>query len=248
MPRPAASLSRFQRSFQAALVGEAPAAPWDGVRGFAVHYGTTRQAAIDALEANYPAVACLVGAEWFRSAAAAYAVACPPGDPRSSTYGDAFPAFLAAAPAARHLPYLADVARLDRFFLESQFAADARSLDVAALRALDACALGELAVAPHPATRILAAATPAFAIWEASRQGRAVGDDLAWTPQVTLITRPLHEVEVTTTEGAALDFLDACRGGATLARCIDRVASLHPAVPADRVFSHLLQARALTTA
>lgn len=240
----AASLGKLQRQFQKALFDEAP----HRERGFEVHRQTTLRAAIDALQANFPAVACLVGEAWFRSAAAAYAAENPARDVRLAMYGASFAAFLDEAPAALELPYLADVARLDRLWLESYLAADRVPMGVDAVRGIAAEALGALQVMPHPATRTLLATTPVHSIWQASRIGEAVGEDLLWEPQAVLITRPFDTVEVSQVSPAVLAFLDACRDGAPLASCIAHIASTHRSAQADRVFAHLLTAGALALA
>lgn len=246
--RVASSLGELQREFQAGLLAEEPSVRVARHAGFSVHRHTMMRAAIDALEANYPAVVCLTGASWFRSAAAAYALAFPARDGRLAFYGSCFPRFLADTPSADELPYLADVARLDRLWTESYFARECDPLSTGVARSLTQDALAEMVVRPHPATRTLDSRLPALAIWHASRAGEPVGDDLTWEPQAVLITRPGHTVQVVATDPAALAFLDACNDGATLVACIEHVVSLHPAARAEHVFAQLLMAGALIAA
>ena len=109
---------------------------------------------IDALQANYPAVARLVGDEWFRAAAAVYvreAAAAPTR--RCCTTARRFADFLARFAPAAELPYLPGVARLDRFWTEAHAAADAAALDPAASPALAPEALARTVLRPHPAAR-----------------------------------------------------------------------------------------------
>ena len=66
------TLADFQRDFVRALLD--PGAGRGGIGltpGFAVHRNTVLSGCIDALAANYPVVAALVGRDWFRDAAAA---------------------------------------------------------------------------------------------------------------------------------------------------------------------------------
>lgn len=105
------SLASFQDAFAAALL--APEAGPSGLAaqpGFAVHRNTVLKACIDALQANFPSVARLVGDEWFRAAAAVYARANLPRQPALLDYGENFAAFLARFPPAAELTYLADAA------------------------------------------------------------------------------------------------------------------------------------------
>jgi len=239
------SLAAFQREFHAELRREVPATRLGQQPGMAVHRSTMLRAAIDALEANFPAVACLVGQAWFRSAAAAFFAEHPACDARLLAYGAGFPEFLASAPAAVDLPYLADVARLDRLWLESYAAADAPSLGVSAIRDLNPNELGELAVVPHPATKWLSSAFPVVAIWEASRAGAPVAEGMAWVPQAAFVTRPAMDVSMALVDLPTLAFLDACEGGTTLAACAEHVLHLYPTARTDLVFARLLTTGAL---
>ena len=96
---------------------------------FAVYRNTVMKGCIDALQANYPAVARLVGEEWFRAAAAIYVRERCPREPTLLRYGAAFAEFLARFEPAAELPYLPGVARLDRFWTESHAAPDEEALD-----------------------------------------------------------------------------------------------------------------------
>ena len=66
-----------------------------------------------ALAATFPTVQALVGTDFFRGLARASSVTRLPAQPVLAEYGADFPAFIAGYEAARDLPYLADVARLD---------------------------------------------------------------------------------------------------------------------------------------
>jgi hypothetical protein len=241
-------LAAWQRAFHHDLTSDEPRSPLAAHPGFAVHRATSARAGIDAIEANFPAVACLVGRDWLRSAAAAYVAGHPPVDARLMMFGGDFPAFLATAPAASELPYLGDVARLDRLWTESYAATDAPALRIEAIQGMAPEALGALRVVAHPATRWLASPLPAHAIWMASRAGEVVADDLAWLPQATLFCRPGHTVVASAADPAVITFLQACHAGASLASCIDHVTHAHPTAPADRVFAQLLTTGALTAA
>ncbi len=81
-------MNTFQQSFAQALLHPGAADPAAVAMAavlqqpaFSVYRNTVLKGCIDALEANYPTVARLVGSEWFRSVAALVAVA---GDITSS--------------------------------------------------------------------------------------------------------------------------------------------------------------------
>ena len=90
------------------------------------------RAIIDALASSYPAVLRLVGQPYFDALGATYLRNYPPTARTLVGYGENFPDFVAQVESAKALPYLRDIARLDRAFLESSIAADAPALDPAA--------------------------------------------------------------------------------------------------------------------
>ncbi len=161
---PSGRLRAFQDGFAAALI--APAVPADGVSdlppeiarlvaqpGFAVYRNTVLKGCIDALQANYPAVSRLVGDEWFRAAAVIYARANLPRQPSLLDYGSDFAAFLATFEPAAELPYLAGVARLDRFWTEAHVARDEPPVAAAAVAGFAAAELGRVVLHPHASAR-----------------------------------------------------------------------------------------------
>lgn len=75
----------------------------------------------------------LVGEEWFRAAAAAFVARERPNTPSLQAYGATFAAFLADFAPAAERPYLAGVARLEGFWIESHGAVDAPVLDATGL-------------------------------------------------------------------------------------------------------------------
>lgn len=237
-------LRTFQRHFAAALFDDAPAFAPAHHPAFAVYRNTVMRACLDALEANFPAVSCLVGREWFRSAAAIHVASAPPRDARLAMYGESFADFLASFEPAAGLPYLADVARLDRLFTESLHAEDAPTLGPGQLAALDSQALVGMRLRPHPATRWFSSASPSRTIWEASRRGEAVDEDLQWQPEHALVVRAMHDVRVLPADSLEIDLLEACAAGATLGEVTMAAAKAHPNARIDLTLSGLLRSGA----
>lgn len=220
----APALRDFQRRFAHALLAQDPArevpeaAALARQPGFAVYRNTVMKGLVDALAAGYPAVLRLVGEEWFRAAATVYARANPPREPMLVTYGATFPEFLAGFAPAADLPWLAAVARLDRFFIEAHVAPDAPALDPASLAALAPDALARTVLALHPSARwAWSAEAPVHSLWARSRAGADDLSDVAWHAEGTLIVRPRAAVEWRPLDAAGCAFLDACASGAALA-------------------------------
>jgi Putative DNA-binding domain len=206
------TLARFQERFVRTLLApELPAPP-----AFAVYRNTVMKGCIDALQANYPSVARLVGEEWFRAAAAGYARANPPRVPMLTEYGEGFAAFLESFPPAAGLPYLPAVARLDRLSTEAHIAPDEP-----VLRRLNGRRLR-----PHPAARWAWFPLPAYTIWGANRDEGGEGAEIIWRAEGALITRPRDAVQWIALDADEYRFLDACAQGDTLPDAVPFLARL----------------------
>lgn len=243
----------FERDFLAALWSDAPQDDALSAQpGFAIYRNTVRKGCIDALEANFPAVARLVGRDWFRAAAACHVKASPPDDPRLLRYGRDFPAFLAGFGPAAAMPYLPAVALLDRDWTEAHMAADAPVLAPAALAGVPPGDLATLRLRPHPAARWRwFEAGPVYSIWSANRSGdaRALAAlaDLPWRGEGALLLRPAQAVAWQPLDAAGCAFLDACRRGLSLGEAATAALAAHAAADVAALLARLLQAGAFTT-
>jgi hypothetical protein len=150
----------------------------------------------EALRSVYPVVEKLVGREFFDHVAGRYITkhASTSGD--IGEYGERFPEFLASFPAAKHLVYLRDVARLEWLIHESCHAADypqsGQLLDSVSPEGFEA-----LNFVLHPACRLIASPYPVLHIWKANQDG-AVEEtiDVAEGGDWVLVARPAFEVEL----------------------------------------------------
>ncbi|WP_068313312.1 DNA-binding domain-containing protein [Polycladidibacter hongkongensis] len=127
MPRPT-----VHSRFAAALLEEVSAVP-SGVVGrngqisarrFGVYRNNVMASLIDALASNFPMVAQLLGAEFFRAMAAEFVRGEPPRQPVLSEYGERLPAFMSGFPPLAEYSYIADVARLEWAWLQAYHSAD----------------------------------------------------------------------------------------------------------------------------
>src|SRR6516162_1676629 len=127
------SLAERQRSFAAALLDPALPAPAglvgpDGKpssRRFAVYRNNVIVGLTQILKDAYPAVHRIVGSEFFHALARAYIVGDLPRSPMLFDYGAGLPDFIGRFEAASVLPYLADVARIERAWSEAYHSAEA---------------------------------------------------------------------------------------------------------------------------
>ncbi|QEI06213.1 DUF2063 domain-containing protein [Pigmentiphaga aceris] len=243
------SLGEFQSAFAAALFADDcsfdPIAALTRQPAFAIYRNTVRKACIDALEANYPAVARLVGEEWFRAVASIYAVSTPPRDARLMHYGADFADFLANFEPAASLTYLPDVARLDRLWTEAHVAAGTTVLDGSALASLPPESLGAMVLAPHPAARwAWFDNEPIHTIWHRNRADEHDTADIAWHGEGSLLTRPQDSVCWFELDRGDVAFLNACEAGQTLADAASASLQAQPDVDLSTLLAKLLRAGA----
>jgi hypothetical protein len=245
-------LADYQDAFAQALLAEdAAAAPslayLVAQPGFAVYRNTVLKGCIDALQANFPAVARLVGDEWFRAAASVYARGALPGTPNLLTYGQSFPDFLAHFEPAAELPYLADVARVDRLWSEAHVAADDAALDPAALARIGLDDMDRLTLRPHAAARWMwCDEHPVYTLW--SRNRAPVADFNArfdWRGEGILLTRPHGAADHHALSRAGAAFLSACAAGLSIAHASAAAVEIDPSVDLAALINQLLQAGAL---
>jgi Putative DNA-binding domain len=256
-------LRAFQDAFAAALVAPGPMpggviesppeiASLVAQPGFAVYRNTVLKGCIDALQSNYPAVCRLVGDEWFRAAAAVYARANLPRHPSLLDYGSDFAAFLAAFEPASELPYLAGVARLERFWTDAHIARDEAPVSADAVAGFGASQLSRVTLHPHPAARwAWFDDAPIATIWQTNRGAAAMpgGDGpapsgLEWRAEGVLITRPGGAVQWTPLGEAGCAFLDTCAGSGTLASAATAALDADPRVDLRDVMARTLGAGA----
>ncbi|GAA7764192.1 MULTISPECIES: DNA-binding domain-containing protein [Cupriavidus] len=240
----------FQDDFLRAILappGIAP--PWTPITpltqqpGFKVYRNTVLKGCVDALAANFPTVLRLVGEDWFRAAALIHVCAEPPRSVCLIEYGQEFADFLSGFEPAAALPYLPDVARLDRLWTESHLAADDEALDAAALATLNGGDLLGAALRPCASVRWRWFETPAFTIWRANREQRDLEGELEWIGEGALLTRPEGAVVWQHATQGMCAFLDACAAGASLQIACQSATIAEPGIDIARLLATLLGAR-----
>nr|WP_297524609.1 DNA-binding domain-containing protein [uncultured Roseateles sp.] len=247
----AGALDRFQSEFWRNLWAEpdAEAAPGNVASqpGFAVYRNTVVKGCADALLSLYPSVHRLTGDAWMQAVALDAVRADPPSGGDLQHYGERFPAFLDEALAGSELPWLGEVARLDRLWSESHVAADAPVLDVATIAGLDPERLAGSRLVPHPAARWRWCGDwPAFSLWDAARARSPDPNPPHWQGQGALLTRPSDAVVALDIDAAACALLDACAGGAPLGAALDAIQARFPAFDPGAALGRLLNQGAFT--
>ncbi|MHC8325297.1 HvfC/BufC N-terminal domain-containing protein [Pseudomonas sp. LB1P83] len=195
----------------------------DPASRFAVYRNNVQSSLINALADSYPVVLQLVGEEFFRAMAGIYVQSTPPRSPLMNGYGDDFAAFIEGFAPAASVPYLADIARLERLRVMAYHAADAQPMDheqIAAALA-DPLALSELTVELHPSLNLLNSAYAVVAIWTAHQQEATLaGIDLNQR-QHALVLRNGLDVEVFAIEQGASAFIQNLQNGQSLMQALE---------------------------
>ncbi|WP_395608801.1 putative DNA-binding domain-containing protein [Pseudomonas sp. B22129] len=190
----------------------------DPASRFSVYRNNVHSSLINALAAAYPVTLQLVGEEFFRAMAALFVQAYPPTSPLISEYGSAFAAFIEDFEPAASVPYLADIARLERLRVRAYHAADTQALDQqAVLQALQGqAALGKLRLRLHPSLAALNSAYAVVAVWAAHQTEGAMATLDPWHAQGALVLRQGLTVKVFAIDSGSVAFINSLNQGAEL--------------------------------
>ena len=235
-------LAAFQSRFATDLRDGRPRAP----PGLAVYRNNVATAAIGALRSSFETVAMLLGDRAFDKLALDYFRAAPPPSPVLAAYGDGFADHVSRQPWLGELPYLADVARIDRLRCEAHLAADAEPFGFADLDALATDDWTRVRVALHPACRFGWFTTPATSIWLAHVDGEPAGPfEPDWRAEGVLVTRPDGAVITALVGRAEHRLLFGIWAGETVGEAAAAVATAYPHADISAAFARLIAGGAL---
>lgn len=190
------------------------------VKRYNVYRNNVTVSLIDALAAVYPAIQRITGADFFRAMARFHLRATPPTSPLLFEYGRDFPAFIESYEYAREMPWLADIARIERAWLDAYHAADLPVLAAEALAGIEPASLAEVRFTPHPAARVVRSRYPAVAIFAMNRNDGPVTPFRSGEAEDALVTRPEHEVLVSRLPAGGAAFLTHLLEGASLGEAV----------------------------
>ncbi|TCN29499.1 DNA-binding domain-containing protein [Sinorhizobium americanum] len=213
---------------------------------FNVYRNNVTVSLIESLAAVFPATRRITGETFFRAMARFHVRETPPTSPLLFEYGRDFPDFIERYEHARSMPWLADVARVERAWLDAYHAADAAVLRPDDLAAAPPDRLSELVFEVHPASRILRSAYPAVTIFSVNRASGPVGRIETTAAESALVTRPLFEVEVRRLAPGADVFFGRLMAGDPLAGAA-ATATMHcPDFDLAAAIAEMLEAGAFT--
>ncbi len=193
---------------------------------FDVYRNNVTVSLIEALQAAFPAVCALVGEVFFREMARTYLRTHPPASPVMIEYGHGFAEFIEQFEPAASLPFLPDVARLDRAWLDVYHAADAQPLNPARLAGLNDDVLTGARFFVHPAVRFINSGFPLHDLWQAGRAAKsAAGIDPSLVQNVA-ITRPRYEIQTFGVTPVSAIFIRALMEKEPLGAAVEKVADI----------------------
>lgn len=232
----AAALLDPQRAGPRGLVGP------DGepsARRFDVYRNNVFAGLIEALRAAFPCVLKLVGDEFFSAMARVFAAGRPPDSPVLLLYGTGFADFIESFVPAAGVPYLADVARIERAATEAYHEREATALSPDALACVPPERAPSMRLTLHPSVRLVSSRYPAFDIWRMNLPDGAPASVDLEQAQHTMVLRPEATVDVRRLMPASHDFVIALGRGRTLSQ------ALQSAVTTDRDFDLSANLKAL---
>jgi hypothetical protein len=185
-------------------------------RRFAVYRNNVVMGLEKTLKSRFPVVWKIVGEEFFTEMALVFVKEQPPRSPLLATYGDEFPAFIAAFGPARELPYLADVARLEAARTRAYHAADATPVGADDFAMLDTRTVGDICIGMHPSAEIVRSPHPIVTIWAMNSGERELAPLENWRGEDAVVARPYLEVQVRALPRGGAAFLLALTKGRTL--------------------------------
>jgi hypothetical protein len=217
------------------------------VKRYNVYRNNVTVSLINALAAAFPATLRITGDDFFRAMARFYVRATPPTSPLLFDCGRDFPDFIERYEYAQSVPWLADVARIERAWLDAYHAADVQPLMPRDLAAIPSEQLINTVLKPHPAMRVIRSRFSAVTAFTASRSDGPAKHIEVVEPEDALLTRPALEVEIRRLPPGAAIFLSSLMTGESLGAAASAAFAESPSFDLSANIRGLLDAGAFTT-
>ena len=220
----------------------------DPASRFAVYRNNVHSSLINALATAYPVTLQLVGDAFFRAMASVYVQAHPPTSPLISEYGSTLAEFIQGFEPAASVPYLADVARLERLRVCAYHAADCQPLDQhAVLQALQGQAdLGTLRLQLNPSLGTLDSPYAVVAVWAAHQIEGGLATLNPWHAQGALVLRQGLTVKVFAIDSGSVTFIKSLGRGTSLEKAVEQALATAPEFDLHQCLTLLISHNAIT--
>jgi hypothetical protein len=243
------SVCEWQNEFATALVDlERPIPPMLrnpmgelSDKRFAVYRNNILRGLVEALKDMYPAACQIVGEEFFDEMAKIYVLQDPPRSPILLEYGANFARFVETFGPAAELPYLGDVCRIERAWLEAYHASEADPLSADYLSSIPPSCVGALRFTLHPSARLVQSNYPALTIWSTNIDGESpIPLDLGWGGERVLLVRPHAVVEVRSLSRSEMSFVATISSELSLLEAATIALNLDPMFFLEGVLRNLI--------
>ena len=220
----------------------------DPASRFTVYRNNVHSSMINALATAYPVTLQLVGDEFFRGMVGLYVQAHPPTNSLISEYGDTLAGFIQDFEPAASVPYLADIARLERLRVRAYHAADCQPLDQhAVLQALQGLAdLGAIRLQLNPSLGTLDSAYAVVAVWAAHQVEGGLATLNPWHAQGALVLRQGLAVKVFAIDSGSVTFINCLGAGLSLQQAVEQALAAAPEFDLNQCLTLLINHNAVT--
>lgn len=241
------TLAQAQQSFGAALLSslntEAAiplflASPQIVMDRLALYRGNVVASVTKALQAAYPVIERIVGAEFFAALARAYWQRYPSEEGDLYHYGAHFADFIATFPHTQALPYLPDVAQLEWAVHHAYAAADPHPLKLIALAKIPPEQIGQLRFNWQAATHLQHSDFPIASIWQQHQADYTQEIEITLTePEDALVYRQNDHIRVEKLSPDQFVFLQQLQCGNDLQTAVSAVLEHAPHFAVDQALA-----------
>jgi hypothetical protein len=215
---------------------------------FAVYRNNVLSSLIDVLSQSYPVVKQLVGETFFNVMALAFVRLQPPESRLMVEYGEGFATFIESFDPAGGLPYLPDIARLERLRVSAYHAPDINAVSIAAFTGLVAqpeCLAG-LRCDFHPSLSILISDYAVCSLWHAHQLGGELAKIDPYLPERGLVLRCGLDVELLGLDESTCAFILALHAGMPLGQAACQGGLIDPQFNLGHALALLINKAAIT--
>jgi len=209
-----------------------------------VYRNNVTSSLVDSLAQIFPATQRIVGENFFRDMARVFVRTAPSQSRLIFQFGTGFDDFIRRFEPAGSVPYLADVATIERKWLNAYHAANATTLAADALTKVAPKTLGDLVFQKHPAADIFKSPFPAVSIFSANRAGTEMPKRALDDAEEALIVRPNLEVLVLNLPKGHAIFLEALFQGQTLGEAAGTAMEAEPSFDINSAIAGIIQSGA----
>lgn len=188
-------------------------------QAFQIYHRTYVARLTEALRTTYPAVAWVLGDNFFNELCRKYIESQPSVAYNPADYGETFSGFIQETSTARGIPFLPDLAQFEWIYKEVLHAATPEPLPVETIQQL----LNSDDVKMHmiDAMEIFESDYAVYDIWEHRFEPAYMFEDVNWnTPQSLLIHKKQQKVLVQELQPVETQILRALAGGRTVAEAL----------------------------